>query len=106
MTNQMCKLVASLVLLGFAANASQVEVIVAHHSEDLSWLSRIPMGMRIRIYTKGPKVDLNTPLLVSGTSLQQLPNVGRESHTYLHHIVDNYERLAQWSVFMQIETHV
>merc|ERR1719248_86361 len=34
-------------------------------------------------------------------TVQQLPNVGRESHTYLHHIVDNYENLANWTVFTQ-----
>jgi len=30
-----------------------------------------------------------------------LPNVGREGHTYLHHIVNNYENLADWTVFSQ-----
>ena len=30
-----------------------------------------------------------------------LPNVGRESHTYLHHIVNNYDKLADWTVFSQ-----
>jgi hypothetical protein len=30
-----------------------------------------------------------------------LENVGREGHTYLHHIVKNYENLADWTVFSQ-----
>lgn len=30
-----------------------------------------------------------------------LPNVGRESHSFLHHIVQNYDELADWIVFSQ-----
>ena len=30
-----------------------------------------------------------------------LPNVGRESHSYLHHIVSRYDELAPWTVFTQ-----
>jgi hypothetical protein len=30
-----------------------------------------------------------------------LPNVGREAHTYLHHIVTEYERLADMTAFCQ-----
>ena len=30
-----------------------------------------------------------------------LPNVGRESQTFLHHIVTNYDQLADWTVFTQ-----
>ena len=30
-----------------------------------------------------------------------LENVGRESHTYLYHIVENYHHLADWNVFSQ-----
>jgi len=29
--------------------------------------------------------------------------VGRESHTYLHHIVSNYDNLADWTVFSQAD---
>merc|ERR1712072_1506660 len=53
-------------------------------------------------YSKGPEVVLKMPLL-SGISLQQWPNVGRESHTYLSHIVKNYNNLANWTVFTQAE---
>lgn len=95
--NQMCKLVAGLVLLSSVARASQVEVVLAHHSEDISWLSRIPADVAIRLYTKGTQALKSS----SQTSVQQLPNVGRESHTYLHHIVENYEDLSKWTVFTQ-----
>ena len=32
-----------------------------------------------------------------------MPNVGRESHTYLYHIVENYDNMADWTVFTQSE---
>ena len=36
--------------------------------------------------------------------VRTLPNVGRESHAYLSHIVDNYDSLADWTVFTQAST--
>jgi hypothetical protein len=80
--------------------ASQVEVVLAHHSEDLAWLSQIPKDVHLSIYTKGSRIELSKPL-VAKASVKQLLNVGRESHTYLSHIVENYERLADWTVFTQ-----
>merc|ERR1719265_2325887 len=94
------------VLLAFLASpsklacASEVEVVLAHHSEDLSWLGKIPEDVHLHIYSKGPQVEITVPLAAT-TSLQYLPNVGRESHTYLSHIVQNYERLSNWTVFTQ-----
>ena len=32
---------------------------------------------------------------------EKLENVGRESHTYLHHIVEHYDELAPWTIFTQ-----
>jgi hypothetical protein len=77
-----------------------VEVVVAHHSEDISWLATIPKDVHVRIYTKGPQINLNVPLNAK-VSVQMLPNVGRESHTYLNHIVQHYDDLANWTVFTQ-----
>jgi len=59
-----------------------VEVVVAHHSESLGWLgpvcASLPPRTRVTIYSKGP------PPLLQGAV--PLPNVGREAHTFLHHI--------------------
>lgn len=43
------------------------------------------------IYNKGPDQ-------ISGTSL---PNVGREAHTYLHHIVNSYDSMSDCIIFCQ-----
>merc|ERR1719421_935351 len=95
MAAQIHTLLATLALLSSTAY-SQTEVVVAHYNEDLSWLSRIPKDVRIHVYTKGTQTEK-----VASLASVTLPNVGRESHTYLHHIVDNYENLAPWTVFTQ-----
>ena len=91
-----------LVLAGYyyfpankAADIADVEVVIAQYDESLSWVDfaaeRSP-HVRYTVYSKG-----KTPL--AGTI--SLPNVGRESHTFLYHIVKNYDSLADWTVFTQ-----
>jgi hypothetical protein len=60
-------------------------IVVARYKEDTSWLD----GYRyVKIYNK-----------YSGTNL--LPNIGRESHTYLHYIIENYDNLPDVVFFTQ-----
>jgi len=94
------RFVVALMVMSSTCYASQVEVVLAHHSEDLTWLSHIPGNVGMHVYTKGPEMQLDLPM-APGISLHRLPNVGRESHTYLSHIVNNYENLADWTVFTQ-----
>jgi hypothetical protein len=69
----------------------RLELVVAHCREDLSWLRKVPAAFRVTVYSKGGDAVPAAPL----------PNVGREAHTYLHHIVDRYESLAARTVFAQ-----
>ena len=64
-----------------------IELVVARYLEDLSWLNNIPRQITARIYDKSPTGDL--------------PNVGREAHTYLHHICENYDALPDLTIFAQ-----
>merc|ERR1719382_1232101 len=89
--------VVSFTLLAYVARAEvapSVDVVVAHYNEDLTWLDqyRSP-DVRFRVYSKGGAAQ-------QGVS-ELLPNVGRESQSYLHHIIKNYDRLAPWTVFTQ-----
>ncbi|CAE8707562.1 unnamed protein product [Polarella glacialis] len=96
-----------------AVPSDDVEVVVAHYNEDLSWLSGVGSGEaekratpRFSIYTKSPEYsDPQLPSVMQefGTAadVRRLPNVGREAHTYLSHIVNKYDGLAQWTVFTQ-----
>ena len=70
------------------------ELIVARYTEDLSWLRKRPANLTVTIYDKSPDVS-------GGESVISLPNVGREAHTYLHHIVSRYDSLDEWTIFCQ-----
>ncbi len=70
------------------------ELVVAHYTENLNWLRNLPTGLATSVYTKGPDEQ-------SEHKTTPLPNVGREAHTYLHHIIDRYNSLAEWTIFCQ-----
>jgi hypothetical protein len=69
------------------------ELVVARYAEDLAWLRNIPPQIRVTVYDKNS--DHPHPGGIS------LPNIGREAHTYLHHIVKRYDTLAPLTVFCQ-----
>jgi hypothetical protein len=62
------------------------EIVIAHYKEDISWVPKT--NWKVTVYNKHEGDNL-------------LPNVGREGHTYLHHIVTNYDKLADWTLFTQ-----
>ena len=70
-------------------------LIIARYNEDLSWLEKFK-DFKIIVYNKGDKLSDNLFYEV-----RKLENKGRESHTWLHHIVKNYNNLNEISVFLQ-----
>jgi len=70
-------------------------LVVARYNEDVSWTREFDKKI---IYNKG---DISTipddlkPFVVN------LPNVGRETHTYLYHIVTRYYNLDELTIFTQ-----
>ena len=64
--------------------------VIARYGEDINWvpplLKRFP-GSKCTVYNKG---STEVPMDESYEVLH-LDNVGRESHTYLHHMIENYE---------------
>jgi hypothetical protein len=87
-------LLVALLLLVFNkkrvfTNVDPYHIVVARYNEDpWSWLSKD--DPYVKVYNKGSK-DSSLPL----------PNIGRESHTYLTYIVDNYDRLPNVVFFTQ-----
>lgn len=71
-----------------------IELVVARYTEDLSWLRKRPANLTVTVYDKSPDASADEPSIA-------LPNVGREAHTYLHHIVSRYGSLAEWTIFCQ-----
>ena len=73
-------------------------VVIARYSEDPSWINEI-VGCDIVIYNKG-RDDIDKVKLKEW-EIHQLPNLGREGHTYLHHIVSNWDKLNGLIFFTQ-----
>lgn len=63
-------------------------IVVARYKENIDWVRELHSDYEAVIYNKN-----------SGSNL--LSNVGRESHTYLTHIVTNYDNLDNFTVFTQ-----
>ena len=70
-------------------------LIIARYKEDLSWLEN-HKDFKIKVYNKGNKLIDNKYM-----KIENLENVGRESHTWLYHIVNNYNNLDEINIFLQ-----
>lgn len=67
-----------------------MDLIVSRYKENITWLEKLPSFIKPIVYNKF--IDNDT---------YSLPNVGREGHTYLHHIVKNYDNLSKINIFCQ-----
>lgn len=74
---------------------NKINLIIARYNENLYWIENIPKNLNINIiiYNKGED-NIHYPSI-------KLKNVGRESHTYLYHIIENYNNLADITIFSQ-----
>lgn len=80
----------------------KTEIVIARYNEDLSWLVDIPKSIKITIYNKGnDDIDKMNSIKNLKFTVIKLPNIGRESHTYLYHIINNYDKLAHRTIFCQ-----
>ena len=69
----------------------KTEIIIARYNEDISWSNRFH-DLRV-IYNKG-----NSRITQDDIFLE---NMGRETDTFLRHIIRNYDSLADVSIFLQ-----
>jgi hypothetical protein len=76
----------------------QLQIVIAHYNESLDWLK--PYTQNCNIYSKGEPAP-PSPYHHS----QILPNIGRETHTYLTYIVTNYTSLPPHLLFLQGNIH-
>lgn len=72
----------------------QTEFVVAHYNEDLLWL--LDVQDSVTVYSKGV-----TGIGITPSHHAILPNIGREGHTYLHHVITNYDTLPDVIIFAQ-----
>ena len=71
-------------------------IVVARYNEDLDWL--LPYNDCTIVYNKG------LPDLLEFKTIKRLENIGREGHTYLYHIINNYNKLEDRITFLQGES--
>jgi glycosyltransferase involved in cell wall biosynthesis len=73
-------------------NLPKREIVVARYKENLNWIDQIP-AESVTVYNKGP-VRCNYEDRI-------LPNWGRETSTYLFHIIENWNSLTDQTLFLQ-----
>ncbi len=87
-----------------------VELVVARYGEELNWLRRVPTAVQLTVYDKNDQLknliinlltDIQRKRPPASVETVSLVNVGREAHSYLHHIVSRYNSLAHYTVFCQ-----
>jgi hypothetical protein len=93
------------------------EIVIAHYSESLYELNEILTSIKevslinrldpiVTIYSKNDAFsDKNYNDVVPSARVIRHENNGREGGTYLHHILANYDQLAEHTLFMQAEVH-
>eukprot|EP00935_MAST-01C_sp_MAST-1C-sp1_P002539 g2539.t1 len=77
---------------------ASVEVVVSWYNEDLTWLDDLNLTSRfpIKIYAK----DEAKHPVYQRYMQEKLPNLGMESYVYIHHIIKNWDSLAECTIFV------
>lgn len=67
-----------------------IELVVTRFDEDISWIHSIDLPYKI--YNKGKELNCIST---------NLPNIGREAHTILYHICENFHKIQEYTWFLQ-----
>jgi protein YibB len=70
---------------------NDLEVVVARYNEDIEWTKGLKY--KVNIFNKN---ESDNHLFENN-----LPNVGREGHTFFNYIVNNYDNLPEYIAFLQ-----
>jgi len=74
------------------------EVVISRYNEDISTMFFLQIfNCKVFVYNKGP-VIINTP---SNFVIINIDNIGFEDYVYMYHIVNNYQLLADSTIFLQ-----
>ncbi|PQE16215.1 hypothetical protein CJF31_00011107 [Rutstroemia sp. NJR-2017a BVV2] len=96
---------------------SRFDIVVSMYDEDPTSVRQMLSSIkatkflstlqpRVVLYTKNPTSDLTELLVATGANIvERLDNVGREGGTYLHHITQNWDHLANQTMFIQAHAH-
>lgn len=78
---------------------NNIEIVIARYNESLDWLNdtKYSHNLKITIYNKGINDNFYKPPF---SKILKIPNVGVCDHTYLYHIIKNYDNLANTTIFL------
>ena len=75
------------------------EIVIARYNENLNWINEEPFNRHpIIIYNKNGNHNFTESPTIK--KVVELPNVGREMHSYFYHIIENYDNLADVTIFL------
>ena len=93
-------LILFLYLYFINKNNSDIEIhlVISRYNEDLEWLKEDPFNKYpCTCYNKGINEDFYKP---KNMKIVNIKNVGRCDHTYIYHIVNNYNSLSNYIMFL------
>jgi hypothetical protein len=74
------------------------QIVIARYKEDISWLEDPPFNKyKVTCYNKGDNLP---QCFTPKCNVIPLPNIGRCDHTFLYHIIENYDKLANLTIFL------
>ena len=74
-----------------------IDIVVARYNEDLKWTLEKPFNQyKYIVYNKGDNDNFEKSRV---KDIINLPNIGKCDHTYLYHIISNYDNLSDIVVF-------
>ena len=76
-----------------AITSKEIQIVIAHYQEDLNWT--YPYRHLVYIYHKGGQLESFQKKYpwIPTSQWEILDNVGRESHTYLSHIISYFNSI-------------
>ena len=76
---------------------NNVEIIIARFNEDLSWTIESPFNLfQYIVYNKGNNENF---IKTNVKQIINIENVGKNDHTFLYHVTENYVNLSNITVF-------
>ena len=79
-------------------NQKSIEIIISRYAEDLKWTTEYPFNKyKYIVYNKGENEEYEKQNILRSYNIK---NQGKCDHTYLYHIVHNYDNLSDIVVFL------
>ena len=78
---------------------NKLTIVCARYNEDIHWMNNLIKNQNVIVYNKG-----NDNLkYIPQDKIIKCENLGREGGTYIKHILDNYDNLSDYTIFLQAD---